>query len=249
MESYSKHPLSLPNFCKRRLTKVYLPVLLVTVIWIPTAVYFDRLEIRNATDLLYVLLWGFNDGALWFVKTILILYVFFYIFAYTRQKSKVLAHIFLVAAICVLYAYNHSHLGSWSTPSLPLFYLGTLLSLNKRCIKNGVLAPTAATMVAVCVVSFWQHGITLVVHTFINYVAILAMLLVAMGLCKKDIRIKFPAVLGALSFDVYLVHNKVLYVMKDNMEFLPVWQWILVTAVATGLFYMVRMRLLPVNGK
>lgn len=240
MESEQKHHLGLLEFCKRRLSKVYLPTLLVTVIWIPIAIYFGRYEYKDVGDLLYTLFWGFKDGALWFIKTILLLYLAFYVFVNEYQKNKYAAHILFILLVCIIYMYNNFNIGDWSAISIPMFYVGTLLSLNKQNAFKGVIAPFTVIAILVCGISFYLGGLSLGGHALINYIVMIALMLAIIFTAVGKVEFRCSAILGALSFDVYLTHNKVLYVLKDTTDFLPVWQWIIVTVVATIMLYTVR---------
>lgn len=240
MESEQKHHLGIWAFCQRRLSKVYFPALSVTAIWIPIAIYFGKYEYKDVGDLLYTLCWGFKDGALWFIKTILLLYLTFYVFVHDYQKNKYTAHILFIVLICIIYMYNHINIGDWSAISIPMFYLGALLSLNKQNALRGVLAPFTLIAILVCGISFYHGGLSLGGHAFINYIVMIAFTLAIIFTPVGKVEFRFSAFFGALSFDVYLTHNKVLYVLKDTTDFLPVWQWIIVTVIATVLLYTVR---------
>ena len=244
MESDTKMHLNFFKYLNRRLSKVYLPTIIVTILWIPIAMWVKMYEYSSFLDLLYAIFWGFSDGAMWFIKSILMLYVVFYIFSYLYRKNKLFAHILFIFLIGLILVYNNVYIGNWSALSIPLFYVGVLMSINKNNPKKNVIGPLILISIIVCACSFWNGGISLGGHAVINYVSIIIFLLILMYSSLGRANIKFPSILGVLSFDVYLVHNKVLYVLKDNMEFLPVWLWIFVTIICTLLFYFVRQYLL-----
>lgn len=52
MKSDNKRHLDLGTFCKRRLSKVYLFVVLVTIFWIPVALYFGQYKNKREGDLI-----------------------------------------------------------------------------------------------------------------------------------------------------------------------------------------------------
>ena len=83
MESEQKSHLSLATFFKRRFLKVYLPVLLATILWmivspiLMTTSPFDGIEITIGSIKFTIgnFLLDFGDGVLWFVKILFILYL------------------------------------------------------------------------------------------------------------------------------------------------------------------------------
>ena len=81
MQSELRRPLTLWQFCKRRLSKVYIPVLLVTAIWVVAEFFINGTSFDDWQQIVYALLWGFDDGALWFIKVIIALYATFGVFS------------------------------------------------------------------------------------------------------------------------------------------------------------------------
>lgn len=67
-----KH-LSFGNFVRKRFIKVYLPVVLVTAIWLP--IYYTLVGKGNLSvsviDILQDLLWNWKDGVLLFIRCLL----------------------------------------------------------------------------------------------------------------------------------------------------------------------------------
>lgn len=80
MQSDSKKHLGFPAFVKRRLSKVYFPVLLITAIWLSISIYFQHYHYSGPLHLLKTFFWGFDDGVLWFVKALFLMYISFYLF-------------------------------------------------------------------------------------------------------------------------------------------------------------------------
>lgn len=55
------------------------------------------------------------------------------------------AHILFIVLILIIYLYNNIFVGDWSALSILLFYIGTLLSLNKQDAIRGILLPMLFT--------------------------------------------------------------------------------------------------------
>ena len=52
-----------------------------------------------------------------------------------------------------------------------------------------------------------------------------------------------PFVVGDISFDIYLVHNKALMTLKVLLPVVPIYYFVGLSAVATILFYLIRKKL------
>lgn len=132
MESEKRHHLSVVEFLKKRLSKIYLPVLLVSVFWIPLYYLFvqkttDGVTIRGA---LYDVLWGFRDCVLWFVKILILLYgLYTCCCALHKRGNIVVSHaLFVAGVICVTLL---AHYLDYPYISVPLFGVGVYASIYK----------------------------------------------------------------------------------------------------------------------
>lgn len=240
MESDTHHHLPLTKFLKRRLSKVYIPVLLITAIWMCFCIVFiNGWNYNNIWSFIYTLVWGFNDGAMWFIKDILVMYLIFYCFTVLYRRHILYAHLFIIIALSLLYLYSHYAIGIWSTISIPLFYVGILASINKDNVLKGIMLPLAVVSCIVLLISYQINGINLAGHALINYVIIFVLVLIG-SLSELLYKIKMSSFFGALSFDIYLTHNKVLFYMKEKMDFISLWEWFLITCVCSIAFLYLR---------
>ena len=255
MESEKRHHLAFVPFMKRRCLRVYLPVLLATVIWMavnrvmPCGDYFHEISVRG---LLIDLLWGLGDSYLWFVKVIILLYGAFAVFAQVRErygmKRAMLALDVMTVAVSVVTALM---IADFAVVSVPMFTLGVwaagcaegkrgleLLALHFAlwCIVTcGLLA-----VYNVCVVHAKSLSILLDVMRTYPVVLLLALLLpvVPAGWCSS-----VPRLVSGTSYDIYLVHGKVFAVLKVLMPVVPLYVFAVVTLVCVLLFYGLRTRL------
>lgn len=230
--------LSFLPYLKKRLIKVYLPVLLVSVIWLPIKCYAfgEPISIFKVIGLI----WYWHDGVLWFVRTIIVLYLIFYLYSYTRLKTKGLPQRMIVCLIYFLISLTYALvMKSNYTISIPLFFFGVAVgefeSLRK-VFKSWYIQGCLFTFVAfLCYLG--RHD-TLAIHGLFNYFVLFAMLWV----CSmwKIACPSTPKYISSTSFDVYLVHNKVLIISKNLLTVVPVWEFVVVTFIATLLFYNLR---------
>lgn len=244
MESESKHHLSLQAFFRKRFLKIYLPVLLVTALWLPAARLALNFE-GGGNSFFYVLFLGFGDAVLWFVKILFLLYGAFYLYAWIAVKSpRRLALSVLGLLVLMIFIYCNNRFGAFSVISIPLFYVGVIASLNKD-FSRSVLLP-ASLLVSALFTFAWSafiaDSLPLSLHALINHV-VLAILIALFSV--YTIRINTPALLGIVAFDVYLVHNKVLMLLKthplmESSPFVFLGCFALLTVLATLCFYSIR---------
>lgn len=244
MESEKKGHLSTSAFLKKRLLRVYLPVLLVTVLWLPANAYVQGEQLLMG-GVIYKLLWGFEDGVLWFVKVLLILYLCFGIFIWIRARYSHIKSIIclnLLTAGAIAAAFLLIQMKDYQIISIPLFALGVISSLYNNGKIQKALVYFGIWCIGVMILVFLLGSKTLPIHTLINYVFIcIAILLLAKFPIKKQIAI--PAVVGDISFDIYLVHNKILCVLKVLLSVVPLYYFVGLSVIATILFYLIRKRL------
>ena len=159
-------------------------------------------------------------------------------YSYIRTKNKIGPILFLVLATIGSTISATYILADYTSISVPFFFLGVLLSINKK--NQGVILAIVITIVEFA--SYENQA--LVKHSAINAFA-LALLILACSIRKIELRI--PSVITALSFDIYLIHNKVLMAMKANTEIVELLPFIILTIIATIGFYLFRTKLLRIK--
>ena len=245
MESEKKNHLSPSAFLKKRLFRVYIPVLLVTVLWLPIKSYIQGEPLLTG-GVIYKLLWGFEDGVLWFVKVLLVLYLCFGIFGWIRARSGHTVSILclnLLTAAAIAVTLLILRMGDFTIISIPLFTVGVISSLyNKGETQKTFVYLGAWCAGIICLLILLSGVSTLLIHALINYVTIfVAIFLLVKFPIKKNLVV--PFVVGDISFDIYLVHNKALMTLKVLLPVVPIYYFVGLSAVATILFYLIRKKL------
>lgn len=196
--------------------------------------------------MIYKLLWGFEDGVLWFVKVLIVLYLCFGIFIWIRERyshivSIICLNLLTVGAIAV--ALLLLQMRDYQTISIPLFTIGVIASLYNNGETQKTFAYLGAWCVGIICLLILLSGVsTLLIHVLINYVTIfIAIFLLAKFPVKKKLVV--PAVVGDISFDIYLVHNKALMALKVLLPVVPLYSFVGLSAAATILFYLIRKKL------
>ena len=183
---------------------------------------------------------------LWFVKVLLVLYLCFGIFIWIRERYSHIVSIIclnLLTAGAIAVALLFLQMRDYQTISIPLFTIGVIGSLY----NNGETHKTFAYLGAwcfciICLLILLSGVSTLPIHALINYVTIfIAIFLLAKFPIKKKLVV--PAVVGDISFDIYLVHNKALMALKVLLPVVPLYSFVGLSAAATILFYLIRKKL------
>ena len=207
MKSDMKHHLSFYQYFKRRLLKTYLPAVLVSALWLGVAAFTSFDLLCNQHYFLGVV-WRFNDEVLWFVNSILIMYIAFGLYCAIKQYLDKNAWILLFFFAVASYGFLH-HFNIGSTMSVPLFFIGVLTAQYggaiRHCFQNTYVG-IAFILIAIISLILFRHD-NYLLHGWINYISISVFI---WALCRWNIIVsKVPKWLGPFSYDVYLVHNKV----------------------------------------
>lgn len=242
MKSDQKTHLGAKAFFIKRMGKVFLPVLLITTIWLPY--YWCVMGGGNFESFNQIVndIWWMGDDVMWFVKTLAVQYVLFYFYTLARVRfPRHRVPILIVLCVCaflISYRVELRH-----AISLPLFYSGVFIADYGRESKK-YLTTLWFPIVLYCImlgICYWGRHDMMTFHIMFNYIFILPILVffayfrIAMP--------KIPSWIGGTSFDVYLVHNKVLMSLRYFLGAVPLWAFAVVTLIATIIFYGLRKHL------
>lgn len=243
MKSDMKNPLGWLQFITRRIAKTYLPAVLVSALWLSFAA-ITSLDLLCNQDYLLGVVWWFNDEVLWFVNSIMIMYIAFRLYrSFSFSPTKIQA-IALASIGVITYSFLRIF-GIGSTLSVPLFFIGVLVAQfgqQVRTFFQSMYVEIALMLIAVILLWFFRHD-NYLLHGWINYFTI------GLSLCivsKWNISLSIiPKWLGSCSYDVYLVHHKVHLAILYFYGIDRMWLFTVVTVIATVLFYSLR-RLLKI---
>lgn len=249
MMSELKRHLNFKEFLKKRFLKVYLPVLLVTMIWIP--IYYSITPPHCNSVIFADLLYKFGDPVLWFIRVLVLMYVGFYVFTLILTKNKLAAIGLLwisTAIVCIISYYSNGSFGLNSLSGIPLFSIGVILALfSSRYIKGMHVALFPLVLSFLCVsitMYFHDRFFENLMHVIADYSVVGAIIVT---LSRWNIAIKVPSLLALITFDIYLVHFKVLTFMQSITPELPILMFLMVTLFISISFYMIRTKLIRFN--
>ena len=238
MMSEMKKHLGLFAFMKRRLMKVYLPVVFVSAIWgivkWPNGSGFEHLP-----DYAYTVFIGFGDGILWFIRVILVMYLMF--FVYTRIRTNRYWRMpALIAGTVAAYVLVFLWQADWCAISIPIFTLGIVVAEYNEFVYR--IARSWRIMIWLLLVSalmgmLFMHFGNLYAHAWINYVVITAVVV----LCAyRTIKVDVPDWVGGVSYDVYLTHNKVINYCLPIYGYIGLTSFIIGTVITATASYSLR---------
>lgn len=232
-----KH-LSVAEFFKRRLIKTYVPAVVVSAIWLCFA-RFTNLSLLCNQRYLRGVFWVFNDEVLWFINSIILLYVAFRIYVFARQYIYKNQWLLLLILGCLTYIFLYVfNIGS--TLSVPIFFIGVVVAQYGKFIRSFILNKKTlfiALVIYLILLYFFRHD-NYLLHGWCNYFVITLFIWI---ICRWNITLPpMPKWIGACSYDLYLVHWKVHLAILYFCGVDRMWMFLLYTAIITIVFYNLR---------
>lgn len=243
MMSFQRRPISFKDFVARRLSKTWLPAVLVSGIWLVINLLifgFGGGNLLCNQNYLLGVIWLFNDEVMWFVRTIMVLYLFFYLYVWlsSRCSSKASFFILIGVAACSTHIVRPLHLGD--PISVPLFFIGMMVAKWPEQFKKLVYSWKAVVLIVLValIVAYVCKSDNRVLHGIINYLTLFIFIEIVM-----HYNISVPSVpkwVGECSYDIYLVHYKTHLMLVYLFVVDQLWMFFVGTALATIAFYNLR---------
>lgn len=245
MMSENKKHTPFFSFIKKRLVKLYLPVVLVSAIW-GIVRWPEESGIDWIGHYLYWAFWGFGDGILWFVRVIIIEYLLFvaYIYLYIKLWMR---ESMLWLGTGLVYVFVYFYVGSWAAVSIPMFTLGILVAKYESWFysivrgKGVILWLIAITCIMGLAYCLWGN---VYAHTLLNYYVITGIIVAgAYSFTTKITPLYLPSWVGPVSYDIYLTHYKVLYYCSVVYGFIGLHHFIVGLIILSAASYAARKQL------
>lgn len=156
---------------------------------------------------------------MWYIRVLIFLYIAFFVCSVVALRLGVKNTFMVFLGLSICYAMNDTILGGGiQKHSVPMFAIGAMTSLIKSdrhaILKFGLM--TVISGFAVSASAFiTNHPLTGFAHCFFDYLMVLFLVI---AISCKPIRWKVPVLLSAITFDLYLVHFKVLIVESEIMS-------------------------------
>lgn len=213
--SLTKNPDYLKNFLFKRFSKIYIPYLIINTITLIIMVLFYDASYTILDVVLFVSGFKLIDASLWFVHRILIYYIVFYLSFKFFSKKKALISVFLFTIVYCVICFQFGR-GIWEFRTAFSFPLGILFGLYHNKIYK-LATSNYIKITALCALCFFStvylYGFTDVYPLITSALtAVFSILLVLLLLMKVNIVSKPFSFLGNISYEIYLVHMKVLVI-------------------------------------
>ncbi len=217
-ESQTRNKYSLGTYVCRRLTKVYVPLVLTNFCYIILQSVFGHSSFTTASFLLNLFNFKLCDGVLWFCNVILIFYLIFYFSFLPASKCR---KFFLCVMATILYCIFATMVypdAPFYVYSIIAFPLGMFFSLFKERIFSVRFICMSFSPLLVFMgvgASLLPLHFNLFVMNIFSFFIIVCLALLASyaDRIKIDRRSIVFAFIGTFSYEIYLLHNKFLYPM------------------------------------
>lgn len=233
MESDLKRHLGWMDFVKRRLSKVYLPFLMVSFVWIPCYYLLLSTQPMEWRTFLYDIVWGGRDAVVWFIKILFMMYAVFYAFTALWRRNRFWAHVVLVGGLGLCMAVSAYTFGAFSVMSIPLFGIGVYTSLYKR--SRLMYVPVSYWLIALLgVVGATYFLIThdnIAAHIAVNAVVIIGVVSLVYVLNSITPPLLLSSSWLSATFVLYIVHMKVLDVLTSQWGYISFTTYVLSVCV------------------
>ena len=226
--SYLRKKDFFDRFLLRRLSRVWYPYIVINLIVLCVGAFWWQENWKFADWLFYGFGLKMIDGTMWFINATLILYVGFYFsFKYFSKREAVLllcSYTIMYWGICFV-----MNLGDWWFNSIFTFPLGVIVAIkykvieeyNKKIIKMKYYLPLLGILVIILggtiggshLLALSTAGI--LIRTVESMIVPVIFMMLAL---KIQLLSPIMAFIGRLSFEIYLVHMKILYVYFQNVE-------------------------------
>lgn len=239
MTSENKSHIPFIVFIKKRLSNVYLPVLLISLIWLP--IYYSFIEKNSRiTDIFLNLIWGWGDSVLWFVKSLFYLYFLFFIYSIIRLKTN--NNVIKIIILCIFasgsFIFQYS-VAPFSSISIPCFFIGIIIAEYNNIdyfIYNANFYLLTIVFLLICCIIFKD---SLFIHASFNYIVLFTWIVISK---RYKIQIKIlPKWIGHLSYDIYLTHMKCLTILLLFPPLINLSTFTCLCFISAFLFYRIRL--------
>ncbi|URZ00240.1 hypothetical protein CLAUR_002280 [Clostridium felsineum] len=204
----------LKNFFSKRLSKVYLPFVIINGITIVIAALVLHAKFNLKDVLLYLSGIQLIDSTQWFVIAILVFYLCFYI-CFKFFKPIIAQHILLFLTFVYFFFMIFTGFREWWFNTAFSFPIGVYVAINYTTISNflkkNYILTLIPNLIGFLVFFALAHMIpSSIMPLYQTITSVIFVLLVLLFLLKFKISSPPLLFIGAISYEMYLVHMKVL---------------------------------------
>lgn len=212
-ESQLKRQTNFIEFAKRRLSKVFIPLIITNLIYYFILLGNNLLNFSLETFPLYITNIKILDGVTWFCNVIFFFYLFFYISYLFKQNIHKIICMFcltIIYSIFMTYAFKDAPYYVYSIIGFPTGMIFSLYKeyLNNKGIINYLLITTLFFIFASFIFKIYYN--LFIANLFSLYIIIIISYTIYKFQSKYH-NCKLLNSLGNNSYEIYLLHNKFLF--------------------------------------
>lgn len=220
IKSYiKKGEVYLDSFWSRKIVKLYIPFIIVNIISVIMR-YPQKHNISFLDLILNILGIKLIDTTLWFIQTIFIFYLVFYIvIKYFKNKA---IEAMLVSSIMYILIEYCIGAGVWQIDTSISFFIGFLYGYRERIISKFMNWHYRNVLVGSCILFIITKFISMKFYTevidiiFVNISSIFFIIFTVLILYKISIKSTILKFIKNYSYEMYLLHMKVMLILNTN---------------------------------
>lgn len=224
---YKKQDNYMDNFFKKRLSKLFLPYILLSILYF---LFWHLIYNKYNTKEELLKIFTERESIIisgWFLQWIIIMYISFYISFKFIKSAKVAAFFNLAIVGFIIFMMMYINIGYWEYNSLLAFPFGVFWGLYKEQIDNILKNNYKSLLILFTILIYLGHNyvdfllfleIKDAVYTYgfwaniKNIIFVVFFILLALKLDFKNIVFEF---LGKISLELYLIHGMFIYFLPD----------------------------------
>jgi peptidoglycan/LPS O-acetylase OafA/YrhL len=253
MESDQKRHYTAIDYIKKRLSKVYIPFIVINIIYVIMALTMNiGIAVKGTVDIFaYIIGIKLVDDVTWFILVLLLFYIFFLFVTFVKKRYNKMILILTLTFIYAVLGFTVLQIPFYAIVSTPAFPLGVIASIYKfeicsvlrrvwlRIILLGLFLIICCLSVSVMTGYILLSKSILHFIIAINNISLLFLLIIIFA--NKNYQWFKCNWLGNISYEVYLTHNKLMQVYVAIVgSWIPLWALIFIIPIAFILHYMVK---------
>lgn len=219
IKSCINNKFNLKGFFSRRLSKVYIPFVIVNFINLLINIYILNKN-YTVTEFLFKLT-GIQlmSSAMWYIKSIIFWYIIFYLVVRKSRLSKIGITMMLVALIYFVVCCTMGLSKNWYDTSF-IFPIGVIVGLNQDKIEEIIIEKYNLILICSLIIfiisfaaNFGKEDInSIIIRSIASVTFTIAGIMILMKIDLSENKVSL--FLGSISFELFLIHDRMLSILN-----------------------------------
>lgn len=219
--SYKRSEDYLKDFFRKRLSKIYLPFIVVNIVNLLINILYFKLKYSFKQFLFELVGLKLMSSAMWYIIAIAFWYVAFYIVFRFVKKEYVTKILFLTSLVYIILCYYIGLSKNWYDTAL-IFPIGVFVGLYKSKVKsfiednyNKIVFSSLTMFILLFMLNYGKTDFASIIIRIFSSVAFTIVFITM--LLKVDVsRNKVSLFLGTISFEIFLIHDRMLGILNQS---------------------------------